>query len=46
MMATKVNRLEKEGELYHIYTSRGVVAAKVVVFATGAYSLLFAKSLG
>lgn len=46
MMETKVNRLEKEGELYHIQTTKGVVAAKVVVFTTGAYSLLFAKSLG
>lgn len=46
MMETKVNKLEKEGELYYIQTTKGVVAAKVVVFATGAYSLLFAKSLG
>jgi len=46
MMETKVNKLKKEGELYHIQTTRGVVAAKVVVFTTGAYSLLFAKSLG
>lgn len=46
MMKTKVNKLEKEGELYHIQTTKGVVAAKVVVFTTGAYSLLFAKSLG
>jgi len=46
MMETKVNKLKKEGEFYHIQTTRGVVAAKVVVFTTGAYSLLFAKSLG
>lgn len=46
MMETKVNRLKKEGELYYIQTTRGVVTAKVVVFTTGAYSLLFAKSLG
>lgn len=46
MMETKVNRLEKEGELYYIQTTKGMVAARVVVFTTGAYSLLFAKSLG
>jgi malate dehydrogenase (quinone) len=46
MMETKVNRIEKEGELYYIQTTRGLVTAKVVVFTTGAYSLLFAKSLG
>jgi malate dehydrogenase (quinone) len=46
MMETKVNSLKKEGELYYIQTTKGVVATKVVVFTTGAYSLLFAKSLG
>lgn len=46
MMETKVNRLEKEGELYYIQTNKCIVTAKVVVFTTGAYSLLFAKSLG
>lgn len=46
MMETKVNKLAKEGELYRIQTTRGVVTTKVVVFTTGAYSLLFAKSLG
>lgn len=46
MMETKVNKIEKEGELYYIQTTRGLVTAKVVVFTTGAYSLLFAKSLG
>lgn len=46
MMGTKVKSLKKEGELYHIQTDREVLSAKVVVFTAGAYSLLFAKSLG
>ncbi|MBV9385452.1 MAG: FAD-dependent oxidoreductase [Chroococcidiopsidaceae cyanobacterium CP_BM_ER_R8_30] len=46
MTETKVKRLKKEGGLYHIQTDRGVILSKVVAFAAGAYSLLFAKSLG
>jgi malate dehydrogenase (quinone) len=46
MMATKVKHLKQVGEIYCIQTNRGVFSAKSVVFATGAYSLLFAKSLG
>lgn len=46
MMATKVKQLKKVGELYYIQTNRGSFSAKNIVFATGAYSLLFAKSLG
>lgn len=46
MMETKVDKVEREGDLYHIQTTKGAIAAKVVVFTTGAYSLLFAKSLG
>jgi len=46
MMATKVKHLKQVGELYYIQTNRGSFSAKTVVFATGAYSLLFAKSLG
>ncbi len=46
MMETKVKSLKKEGELYQIQTDREVIAAKVVVFTAGAYSLMFAKSLG
>ncbi len=46
MMGTKVKSIKKEGELYHIQTDREVLSAKVVVFTAGAYSLLFAKSLG
>jgi len=32
MMETKVNRFEKEGELYYIQTTKGVFAARVVVY--------------
>lgn len=46
MMGTKVKSIKKEGKLYHIQTNREVIVAKVVVFTAGAYSLLFAKSLG
>ena len=46
MMATKVKSVNKAGELYHIQTDGEAIAAKVVVFTAGAYSLLFAKSLG
>lgn len=46
MMSTKVKRLERTGDLYHIQTDRGILTAKSVAFATGAYSLLFAKALG
>ena len=46
MMDTKLQSIQKEGELYQIKTNAGVVRAKVVVFTAAAYSLLFAKSLG
>ena len=46
MLDTKVNRIERDGEVYRIHTNNQVIAAKVVVFTAGVYSLLFAKSLG
>jgi malate dehydrogenase (quinone) len=46
MMGTKVHRVAREGEVYYIQTDKGAIAAKVVAFTAGAYSLLFAKSLG
>lgn len=46
MMGTKVQRITREGDLYYIQTDRETIAAKVVVVAAGAHSLLFAKSLG
>lgn len=46
MMATKVKSIQKAGDVYHIQTDKEAIAAQVVVFTTGAYSLLFAKSLG
>lgn len=46
MIGMKVKSLKKEGKLYHIQTDKGMIFSKVVAFAAGAYSLLFAKSLG
>ncbi|MGL4619163.1 MAG: malate:quinone oxidoreductase, partial [Chroococcidiopsis sp.] len=46
MMSTKVKFLKKVQDLYYIQTDRGTFSAKTVAFATGAYSLLFAKTLG
>ena len=46
MMATKVKSIKKEGEIYQIHIEQKIINAKVVVFTAGAYSLLFAKSLG
>ena len=45
-LGTQVKRLEKIDEGYRVYTNRQTLIAKTVVFAAGAYSLLFAKSLG
>jgi malate dehydrogenase (quinone) len=46
MLGTKVKTIKKEGEIYQVETDKEAIAAKVVVFTAGAYSLLFAKSLG
>jgi len=46
LMETKVKTINKVGELYQIETDKEAIAAKVVVFTAGAYSLLFAKTLG
>lgn len=46
MLDTKVDRIERDGEVYRIHTNKEVISAKVVVFTAGVYSLLFAKSLG
>jgi malate dehydrogenase (quinone) len=46
MMETKVKKIEKEGELYYIQTTKEAIAAKVVAVMAGAHSLLLAKSLG
>ncbi|NER00209.1 MAG: FAD-dependent oxidoreductase [Cyanothece sp. SIO2G6] len=49
---TRVQKLEKVGDRYRIFTDQRdqtdqqVISAKTVVVAAGAYSLLFAKSLG
>lgn len=46
MMGTKVKKIYKSGDLYHIQTDRDTIVAKVVAITAGAHSLLFAKSLG
>lgn len=46
MLGTKVRNITKEGEIYQVETDKEAIAAKVVVFTAGAYSLLFAKTLG
>jgi malate dehydrogenase (quinone) len=46
MMGTKVKKIHREGDLYHIQTDRTQIVAKVVAITAGAHSLLFAKSLG
>ena len=46
MMGTRVKSIKKTGDFYQIQTDQEVIVAKVVVFTAGAYSLLFAKSLG
>jgi len=43
---TQVTQLEKIPAGYRIHTSQQTLIAKTVVIAAGAYSLLFAKSLG
>ena len=44
--STQVTHLEKISAGYRIHTNRQTLTAKTVVIAAGAYSLLFAKSLG
>ena len=43
---TEVTALKKDGEVYLMETKQGVFWARVVVVASGPYSLLFAQSLG
>ena len=46
MMNTKVKGIKRQKDLYHIQTDQEIIIAKVIVLTAGAYSLLFAKSLG
>ncbi|BAZ45201.1 malate dehydrogenase [Chondrocystis sp. NIES-4102] len=43
---TKVKQISQENDIYTIATNNKIIKAKVVIVATGAHSLLFAKSLG
>jgi len=46
MLNTEVRYLAKEDNKYKIYTNKNEIYSKVVIFATGGHSLMFAKSLG
>ena len=43
---TKVVGMEKKGKQYRVYTRKDEYFSRFVVFATGSYSLYFAKSIG
>ncbi len=42
----RVMGMEKKGSRYRVYTSKNEYFSRFVVFATGSYSLYFAKSIG
>ena len=46
LFKTKVEQIERVGELYQLKITGKTIQAKVVLVAAGAHSLLFAKSLG
>lgn len=46
MMSTKVQSIEKKGDVYAITANGQTILAKTVAVTSGAHSLLFAKSLG
>ncbi len=43
---TKVSKMEKAGDSYRVFTNKKSYSAGFVSFATGSYSLYFAKSIG
>ncbi len=43
---TAVLNVKRDGDIYRLTTSKGEVSGRVVVFAAGSYSLLFAQMLG
>ncbi len=43
---TRVMGMEKRGKRYRVYTHKNEYFSRFVVFATGSYSLYFAKSIG
>lgn len=45
-LATKVKRIEKNGEHYRIFNSNGLIEARFVVVSAGGHSLLFAQKMG
>ena len=46
MLGTRVKGMRKQAGTYRIDTEKGEYRARFVVFATGSYSLYFAKSIG
>jgi len=44
--STEVRDVRREGDMYIVETDHQVLSARVVVFAAGSYSLLFAHNLG
>ena len=45
-LGTKVKRIEKENELYRVFTNNGLIEAKFIVVSAGGHSLLFAQKMG
>ncbi|MDH5444572.1 MAG: FAD-dependent oxidoreductase [Gammaproteobacteria bacterium] len=45
-LSTKVKRVEKNGQGYHLYTNNGLIDARFVVISAGGHSLLFAQKMG
>jgi malate dehydrogenase (quinone) len=43
---TEVKKIKRKGGSYILYTAHGEISARMVIFAAGAYSLMFAKSMG
>ncbi len=46
ILGTKVIKVTRENDLYHLKTCQKTITSKVVAIAAGAHSLLLAKSLG
>lgn len=43
---TKVGHIEKNGDHYRVFTSKGLIEARFVVVSAGGHSLLFAQKMG
>lgn len=45
-LGTKVKRIDKEAEVYRVFTNKGLIEARFVVVSAGGHSLLFAQKMG